>query len=493
MASDLESVETRLGVEENGINVIPESERKGEPRDLFWPWFASNVSVLGLSYASFLLFFGIGFWQALVAGVVGIVFSFLLTGFVSLAGKRGSAPTMVLSRAPFGVNGNALPTVVSYLLLVGWEIVLVSLATLATATVFARLGWSSGNATKVIAFVVVAGLVVAAGMIGFDLIMRLMKWITLLTIALTIGYILLTLSHIHWSSVSAVPGGTLAAFVGATIFAMTGFGLGWVNCGADYSRYLPRSSSGAGIVGWTTFGASLAPLILIGYGLLLAGSDPDLLNAVSLDPIGALTTILPTWYLVPFMIVVLLGLVGGAVLDIYSSGLNLLTLGLRIPRWSAAGIDGVLMIVGTIYFVWIADNFFYPFQGFLYTLGVPIAAWVGIFLGDMWHRKRDYTDADLYTSSGRYGSVGWLAVGLLLFGSFVGWGLVDNSGMASSLSFNPFNWQGYLFNPVNISDTSPWHGSNIGIFLAIVIGFLGQWIFGGGRVRRQEAMGTSAA
>jgi nucleobase:cation symporter-1, NCS1 family len=35
-----------------------------------------------------------------------------------------------------------------------------------------------------------------------------------------------------------------------------------------------------------------------------------------------------------------LGLVGGAVLDIYSSGLALLTLGLRIPggppRWSTA-------------------------------------------------------------------------------------------------------------------------------------------------------------
>ncbi len=40
-------------VEMNGINVISESERKGQPRDLFWPWFAANISVLGLSYGSF--------------------------------------------------------------------------------------------------------------------------------------------------------------------------------------------------------------------------------------------------------------------------------------------------------------------------------------------------------------------------------------------------------------------------------------------------------
>src|SRR6202041_820765 len=95
-----------LQIETNGINVIAENERKGHPRDLFWPWFAGNISVLGLSYGSFELAFRISFWQALVVGVIGIVLSFLACGFIAVAGKRGSAPTMVLSRAAFGVNGN---------------------------------------------------------------------------------------------------------------------------------------------------------------------------------------------------------------------------------------------------------------------------------------------------------------------------------------------------------------------------------------------------
>ena len=38
-----------------------------------------------------------------------------------------------------------------------------------------------------------------------------------------------------------------------------------------------------------------------------------------------------------------------------------------------------MMIVGTIYVVFIADDFIGPFQGFLITLGVPIAAWCGVF------------------------------------------------------------------------------------------------------------------
>src|SRR4051812_19220642 len=157
-------VDTRVfQVEANGINVIGDEERRGTPRRLFWPWFAANVSVLGLSYGSFALGFGISFWQAVVVGVVGIVISFLLCGFVAVAGKRGSAPTMVLSRAAFGVRGNRLPSAISWILTVGWETVLTILATLATSTVFDRLGWGGGDTTKIIALLVVTVLTVAGG------------------------------------------------------------------------------------------------------------------------------------------------------------------------------------------------------------------------------------------------------------------------------------------------------------------------------------------
>src|SRR5947207_1482596 len=117
------AVQPGFGIEANGINVIDESERKGTPSDLFWPWCAANVSVLAVSYGAFVLSFHLSLVQALVAAVVDAVLSFLLVGLVSIAGKRGSAPTLVLSRAAFGRFGNSLPGAVSYLLLVGWETV----------------------------------------------------------------------------------------------------------------------------------------------------------------------------------------------------------------------------------------------------------------------------------------------------------------------------------------------------------------------------------
>ncbi len=477
-----------LQIEANGINVITDSERKGHPRDLFWPWFAANVSVLGLSYGAFVLAFGISFWQALVVSIVGIIVSFLLCGFIAVAGKRGSAPTMVLGRAAFGVNGNKLPSLISWLLTVGWETILVILATLATATVFERLGWGGGNVVKVIALIVVVALTIFGGVMGFDLIMRMQSVITVVTAVLTVGFIILVIDKIHWSVVSSIHGGDAQAVIGALVFMMTGFGLGWVNAAADYSRYLPRRSSSRGVIGWTTFGSSIAPIFLVVFGLLLAGSSSSLSSAIAADPIGALANLLPTWYLVPFIIVAVLGLVGGSVLDIYSSGLALLTLGVRVPRFVAALIDGTIMTLGAIYVVFIAKNFFGQFEGFLITLGVPIAAWCGIMLADIMLRHRDYAERDLFSSSGRYGDIRWFPVGLIVVSTFIGWGLVTNAAA------NWLTWQGYLLGPFGLGGkTGAWAFANLGVLIALVIGFVATWAFGRATVRAQEAVPVEPA
>ena len=250
-----------------------------------------------------------------------------------------------------------------------------------------------------------------------------------------------------------MPSGSLQGVLGALVLGITAFGLGWVNSAADYSRYLPRSASGAGVVGWTTFGASVAPVLLVLFGVPLAASDADLSTKIGADQIGALTTILPTWYLIPFVIVAILGLVGGAVLDIYSSGLTLLTLGLKIPRWSAAGLDGVICILGTIYVVWIAENFLWTFMAFLIVVGVPVAAWCGVFLADLALRRQAYDETALYDPRGE--GVGWL---------------------------------GYLLDPTGLGGREGgWAYANLGVLVAIVVGFLGYYLMCAGRVRRQES------
>ena len=469
-----------MQLELNGTNVIAESERTGKASSLFWPWCGANVSLLALSYGSFFLGFGISFWQATLAAVLGTTLSFLLVGLSSIAGKKSSAPTMVLSRAVFGVKGNIVPGLLSYLIFVGWETVLVSLATLSTGTIFIRIGHMNHDLAMVIGFALAVSLTIYGGVLGHKVIMRLQKYLTLVTVFATLIYIALTIDQVNWESVSALPSGNAQAFIGALIFGITGIGLGWVNAAADYSRYLPRTTSSKSVVGWTVLGASIVPIILVIYGAALSGSDPKLNEAIAMDPIGALTTILPTWYLAIFALIAILGLVGGAILDLYSSGLTLISIGLPVKRHIAAIIDGTVMLFGTIYIVWIADNFFYPFQGFLITLGVPIATWSAIFVTDVLLRKRAYSEEDLYKESGRYGSWNKRSLSIMAVGTFIGWGFVTNT-FASWLS-----WQGYLLFMIGGKEGS-WAFANVGVLLALATGAIGHYLLARRTISRQEA------
>ncbi|HEX4729491.1 MAG TPA: hypothetical protein VH298_16905, partial [Jatrophihabitans sp.] len=191
----------------------------------------------------------------------------------------------------------------------------------------------------------------------------------------------------------------------------------------------------------------------------------------------------PTWFLVPFVVVAVLGLVGGAVLDIYSSGLALLTIGLRVPRYFAAFIDGVIMVAGTVYVVFVAKKFLPEFEGFLITLGVPIAAWAGVMLVDVGLRRRDYDEEDLYRTDGRYGDIRLGPVAVVLIGTAVGWGMVTNSAA------NWLSWQGYLLGPFGLGGKAgAWQYANLGVLAALVIGLVGALLLDRPAIRRQEAL-----
>lgn len=480
-------------IETNGIDIICESERTAKPRDLFWPWFAANVSVFGMSYAAFVYGFGVSFAQGVFVAVLGVVISFSLCGIIAIAGKRGSVPTMVLSRAAFGVHGQKLPGVVSWFLSIGWETFLSIMAVLATGTVFGALGLGGGTITQVIAAICVATLIVVAAVLGYHTIMKLQSVLTWITGAITLVYMAMTINHVDWTAVAGVPNGDIGAVVGALTMVMTGFGLGWINIAADWSRYQRRDAPNAKIVLWNTVGGSVAPVILVSYGLLLAGSDPALSKGINDDPIGTLASILPTWVLIPFWLTAVLALVSGAVLGIYSSGLTLLSLGIRIPRPAAALIDGIILTLGTVWVVFFAQSFLGPFQSFLLILGVPMSAWAGILIADIVRRRSPYDEAALFDASGRYGGCDWVAIGTLVAATVIGWGLVVNMFAGDA----PWaNWQGYLLEPLGmgkrtvVDGVDQWEGSwpwaNLGVLFALVFSFVLTWFGRRGTIARQE-------
>jgi hypothetical protein len=104
-----------------------------------------------------------------------------------------------------------------------------------------------------------------------------------------------------------------------------------------------------------------------------------------------------------------------------------------------------------------------------------------VFLADLVLRRRDYAETDLYRAEGRYGSANPVAVGLLVLGTAVGWGLVTNS-FASWLS-----WQGYLLSPLGLGGKEgAWAYANLGVAASLVIGFVGYLLLARRRVAGQE-------
>ena len=147
------------------------------------------------------------------------------------------------------------------------------------------------------------------------------------------------------------------------------------------------------MVVWPTFGGSLPVVILVVYGVLLCASDDKLSPGRRARPDRRAdhASCRPgSWC--PSRSSRSAAWSAARCSTSTPPGLTLLTLGLRTPRWVAAAIDGVLMILGTIYIVWVADSFLGVFMAFLIILGVPMAAWCGIFLADLLLRRRDYDE-----------------------------------------------------------------------------------------------------
>ncbi|MFG1708318.1 purine-cytosine permease family protein [Nonomuraea sp. M3C6] len=448
-----------MTVEQNGINAVPEAERRGRPGDLFWPWAGSNLSLFGVAFGVYIVGLGLGVLPAIITGAVGYVLSFLLVGLVAIGGSRSGVPTMTLGRAPFGYQGNKLPAVFSYISNVGWEIVLVTLSAQSGAAILARLapGIPATTATA-LCFAVAAVVVIAVGVYGHAMIMVVQRYLTYAFVVLTVIYMILMVPRLGGAlETTAGPGG----WVGGVIFAMTLLGLGWVNCGADYSRYLPAESRPRSVALWTTLGGAVPPMVLLVFGVLLAGGDPKLAEAAGGDPVAALAGALPTWFLLPYLLTAIGGFLAGAIMDIYSSGLSMLALGVPIRRHYAVLIDGVLMLLGGYYLLFVSDSFLGTFQAFLAIIGVVMAAWVAIFLVDMWRLRaggRAYDERLLRPGGPVFH---WPGLVSLVVASVVGLGLI------TSADENIAKVIGFLMS--DELKASTFGAANIGVVIALVL------------------------
>src|ERR1700753_152335 len=90
-------------IEQRGIDLIPDSERKMKPSGLLWLWAGAVFNVEYFYYGTLIMAFGLFVSRAVAVILIGTI-SYALLGLGSLQGPETGPTTFMISRAPFGQN-----------------------------------------------------------------------------------------------------------------------------------------------------------------------------------------------------------------------------------------------------------------------------------------------------------------------------------------------------------------------------------------------------
>ncbi|MCF3963202.1 purine-cytosine permease family protein [Streptomyces fuscigenes] len=374
-------------VETRGLDPVPDGERTGRVRALFPTWAGANITVLLVTVgAGFVVSDGLALWQVLVVAAVAPALSFGIVGLISLAGKRGGAPGMALSRAVFGQRGNLLPGALIWLARCGWEIANAVTGAYALLTVARLLAGVRGGAlldvAALVVFVAASCLVSAFGILALRGCARGASY---LFAAFSVAVFAYLAGHADWSAVLGRRAGSPAAVV-AAVGTLAGGGLSWAATGPDLTRYLPREVRGRAVVARTAGGALVVTVPLLAMGAVLAAGAPGL--AATSDPVAFIGRLLPTWLAVPYLVTALAGMVLINSLSMYSAAFMAQAVGIRVSRTRAVALNAIASVVLGAALMLLAASFLDAFLSFLSLLGVAFAAWAGVFGADMATRRR---------------------------------------------------------------------------------------------------------
>ncbi|MFI8764919.1 cytosine permease [Streptomyces sp. NPDC053792] len=373
-------------METRGLEPVPDAERTGRVRELFPTWVAANISVLLLTMgAGLIVFNGLNFWQVLTVAIAAPVLSYGIVGLISIAGKRGGAPGMALSRAVFGQRGNLFPGALIWVARWGWETINAVTGAYAVLTVLDLLfGVKSNTLLIVVTLLLFVTCTFLVSGLGINALRVCSKWSTYVFGAFSVLVLVHLVANTDWSAVFDKPAGSTAMMV-AGIGTIAAGGISWVPSGPDFTRYLPRTASSRAMVGSTIGGAGIVVLPMVLMGAVMAVSTPDLASAQ--DPVSFIGELLPMWISVPYLVIALLGMVLINSMSMYSAGFTAQTLGIKVPRAAAVSVNAVISLVFGFLLMVVATSFIGSFISFLTLLAVAFSAWIGVFGVDMLRRR----------------------------------------------------------------------------------------------------------
>ncbi|GHE91991.1 cytosine permease [Streptomyces spiralis] len=398
-------------VEQRSIDVVPDAERHGNAFSQFTLWLGANLQITAVVTGALAVVFGAdAFWS-----IIGLLLGNLLGGAVmalhSAQGPRLGLPQMISSRAQFGVRGAVVPLALVIVMYVGF---------FASGSVLAGQAVGElthlGDTTGIVIFALVTA---ATTLVGYRLIHTLGR-VASIVCALAFVYLgIRLLQRADLTTLLADRSFHLPLFLLAVSLSAS-WQLAFGPYVADYSRYLPRTTSPRATFWWTLGGSALGSQWSMTFGALAAAAagsafvDNQVGYVVGLGGAGLAASFL--------YFVIALGKLTVNVLNTYGGFMSVVTgiSGFRrqrelSTRARAAYIAGI-MIAGTTVALLGKDSFLSSFKDFLLFLLTAFTPWSAINLVDYYLiAKERYDLPALSDPHGRYGA--WRVKALVVYGT----------------------------------------------------------------------------
>lgn len=384
-------------METRSIDFIPDSERHGSARSLFTVWFAANMQITTVVTGALAVIVGLSLPWALLAVVVGNALGAVVMALHSAQGPKLGIPQMIQSRAQFGFFGAALPLVLVLLMYIGF---------------FASSGVLGGEALSawtglpiVPSMIIVSAVCTVVAMVGYRLIHTMERVISAIAV---IGFVFLSVWLLQSPGIAAAwkPG----SFSFGTFLLMVAIAATWqityAPYVADYSRYLPRRTSGRATFWWTYAGSAVGTVWMMSFGAVAAAVA---VKAFEANPVSFVVGLAPGGAHWVFYLVVLLGVFAINTLNLYGAFMSATTTLSAMIRMRVGGSTRIAFvlgtaIVGTLVAVLGYGNFVENFTNFILFLAYFLIPWTAINLVDFYLVRRErYDIASIFDPKGIYG------------------------------------------------------------------------------------------
>ncbi|MEN3286111.1 MAG: hypothetical protein V7634_411, partial [Bradyrhizobium sp.] len=222
----------------HSIEPIPEADRDSTGPQQMWIWAGANIAPVNWALGALGIILKLGLMETLAVIVIGNLVGCAIFASFTVMGHKTGVNQMVLSRSSFGVRGAALPSILMFLMTLGWIGVNTYFPVKIAVAILGQFGVPDTWLIEILIMTVVMVLQVLIGVYGFYAIRTFEKYTVPPTIAVMALMSVLAWTRpgvVNWGLTCSLPPGAHMAMLTLLITAIgVGWGISWVTWASDY-------------------------------------------------------------------------------------------------------------------------------------------------------------------------------------------------------------------------------------------------------------------